>query len=197
MEMISLKARLLEVVASTYAEERKMIEQLSAAERAEKGTFNHWSAKDVVAHISAWKHQAALTLEAAARGERRSGIDSVDTYNTRILEEQPARLWSDVTVNMKRVYKELVAGIQNCAEADLIDSRRFVWRGVEPLWKLVMCDGYEHAIQHLSGFYLKRENVARATEVQLAAVEAMAQFFRDTDYYSFALYNLGLLIRQD
>jgi len=99
MEMISLKARLLEVVASTYAEERKMIEQLSAAERAEKGTFNHWSAKDVVAHISGWKHQAALTLEAAARSERRSGIDSVDTYNARIFEEQHIRRWSDVTLN--------------------------------------------------------------------------------------------------
>ena len=94
---------------------------------------------------------------------------------------------------MKRVYKELVAGIQNCTEADLIDSRRFVWRGVEPLWKLVICDGYEHAIQHLSGFYLKRENVARATEVQMAAVEAMAKFFMDTEYYSYALYNLGCL----
>ena len=170
-----------------------MIEQLSVAERTEKGSFNHWSAKDVVAHISAWKQQAALTLDAAARGKRQFGIDNVDTFNARIFEEQHTRQWSDVTHDMKRIYEQFVARLENCAEADLIDSRRFVWRDNEPLWKLVMCDGYEHPIQHLSNFYLKRENVARATEVQATAVETMARFFRNTDYYSYALYNLGCL----
>ncbi len=170
-----------------------MIEQLSDTERTEKGTPSHWSAKETVAHITAWKRQAALRLAAAIRGEKRSDIDNVDGFNAQVFEEQQSRTWSDVESDMKCVYAELATYLQSSTETDLLDTRRFVWRDNEPLWKLVMCDGYEHPIQHLSGFYLKRENVARATEIQIAAVETMAQFFKDTDYYSYALYNLGCL----
>jgi tetratricopeptide (TPR) repeat protein len=185
-----LKARLIDALAHGHAEERKFIDQLSPAERGEIGAPRAWSAKDIIAHLAAWKRDTALILDAAAHGEKRPGPD-IEPFNARVFEENRARPWAEIERDMARSHDALVASIQSCPDMVLTDPQKASDR--KPLWKVALGDGCEHPINHLSDFYVKRGNIDRAMEVRTAALEMMDRVFKDTEHHAYALYNLGCL----
>jgi hypothetical protein len=65
-----LQADLVAMLRATRAAERALFEMLDPATREAGNTIGTWSAKDVQAHLAAWRSIEARRLEATARGER-------------------------------------------------------------------------------------------------------------------------------
>jgi tetratricopeptide (TPR) repeat protein len=87
---------------------------------------------------------------------------------------------------------ELLAAIDACPDDLLTNPEGMPWRAGQPLWTVVIGNGYLHPVEHLVYFYLERGEVERATAAQQATVDTARQLFgEDSDAYSNAVYNLG------
>jgi hypothetical protein len=84
---VDLRTTLLNLLDRAYQEEQAFVEGLSDEERSTVGTLEQWSAKDVIAHIAAWKERMARNLAAVARGEPVSRVDDYDQVNAEIFDE--------------------------------------------------------------------------------------------------------------
>ena len=71
------------------------VDRLSDAERSETGTFEKWSAKDVIAHIAAWISNRAGQLAAIQRGDAPQDFED-DEANPQIFEQFRNKTWSEV-----------------------------------------------------------------------------------------------------
>ena len=60
-----LREALLRMMDDAWSRERRLIAELPNDEYTRQGTPNRWSARDVVAHIAAWRRQAADQLKQA------------------------------------------------------------------------------------------------------------------------------------
>ncbi|HMA34474.1 MAG TPA: DinB family protein [Chloroflexia bacterium] len=186
-----LKPRLLTLVARGQAAQQAFVAQLTAAERDAWGQADHWSAKDHIAHLTAWRGQAVLLLAAAGRGEPPAASPEEAAYNAQVFAEQRDRPWSDLLADAARVDAAFIAGIESCTEVDLAQPERFPLRGGRALAILVLSHGYQHPIEHFAQFYQDRGDLARAAAVQQAAVATIAEIFGESEAWSFAIYNLG------
>jgi len=65
-----LQSDLVALLRATQAAERDLFAMLDATTRDASNAIGEWSAKDVQAHLAAWRSVEARRLEAAARGER-------------------------------------------------------------------------------------------------------------------------------
>ena len=85
---MEIKTKLLDLLHRSSTEEDGFIASLSEAERLEPGTFERWSAKDVLAHITAWHEYEIGRMDAAARGEPRAEIADIDQANAGVYQSR-------------------------------------------------------------------------------------------------------------
>jgi hypothetical protein len=185
-----LKPRLVALVAQGRAEQQAFIEQLSDAERAAIGSFDAWAAKDHVAHIAAWKADAALKIASALRGEAYIS-ESSTVFNPRVFAKQQHRSWDAILTELEQADIALDAALEKCSEAELTDPTRFPWREDFPLYTTAFVSGYEHPAEHYSQFYLESGDVARARKVREEAFATARRLVEDTVTFGYMLYNLG------
>jgi hypothetical protein len=83
MERADLKARLVALLRAGGDVQQAYVAGLSADEREALGTPRHWSAKDLVAHLTGWKARRLQQLDAVLRGEAAPVFD-LDETNARV-----------------------------------------------------------------------------------------------------------------
>src|SRR5690242_4984261 len=91
-----LREQLIELLHHNFADELALVARLSEAEREATGTASHWSAKDMLAHVSAWKQRVANMLSLAARGEQPPAYDKEEALNAETFECFRLMLWAEV-----------------------------------------------------------------------------------------------------
>jgi tetratricopeptide (TPR) repeat protein len=185
-----LKPRLLALVAQGRVEQQEFIEKLSAAQRAAIGEADAWSAKDHIAHNTAWKFDSAREIVVTARGEAYA-VPSTTVFNPRVFIEQLRQSWDAILADMEQADAALHSAIEACSEADLSDPARFSWREGLPLWTTALVSGYEHPTEHYAQFYLETGDAARAQMVREEAIETARRFIGDTEAFGYMVYNLG------
>jgi tetratricopeptide (TPR) repeat protein len=186
-----LKPRLLALVAQGQAEQQAFIARLSAAERAAMGAPDAWSAKDHIAHNTAWKADAVREISVTVRGETPEPTPSITVFNPRVFAEQRHQSWAAILTDAAQADASLRATLEACSEADLSDPARFPWREGLPLWCTALVSGYEHPAEHYAQFYLEMGDVARARTVREEAIETARRFIGDTEEFGYMVYNLG------
>jgi hypothetical protein len=91
------KPKLLERMNRAHGDLLALVDTLSAAERTRPGTYRRWSAKDVIAHVTAWQGRMAEILAALERGETPPYFwDELDELNRETYLANRARAWDDV-----------------------------------------------------------------------------------------------------
>jgi tetratricopeptide (TPR) repeat protein len=191
MDHTSLKAKLLDLAQRCSADELAFVAALSEAERHAIGTPERWSAKDLIAHVAAWKQRAALMLAMARRGEVPPAFDDEDEFNARTFEENCQRAWDDVLTAAKRAVVELIAQVEPLTEADLVDPQRFPWRNGNPLWWPISIRGYGHPQMHLAQYHVEHGNLTRAIEIREALLPVRLSLDDLPSTRGKALYNLA------
>jgi len=186
-----LKPRLRDLAGRGHAAQQTLVAELTPAERAAIGDPEHWSAKDHIAHLTAWIVESARLLTGAGEGGTPAPTPEETAFNAAVFAAQRARAWSAVLDDAAAAHAALLTAIDRCSEADLAAPDRFAWREGRPLSTLVLGNGYQHPIEHYVAFYTAAGRVARAEAVQQAAVATIAELFGRSEAYSFAVYNLG------
>jgi hypothetical protein len=184
----SLRGRLLQTLDAARERESVLIQLCDDTPSPDP---DRWTAKDNVAHLSAWREQAALTLD-AMRSDRPlpelPGAGDIDAFNQSIHEEHRDDSAETVKASAASSYAHLIDAVRACSDEDL---RRERPAGAGPLWRIVPGDGHAHVAQHLSYWYDEHGDPAGAEEVAVWAHTLEVHLFPDAADRAVADYNLA------
>ncbi len=165
------KARFLETLRTRRREWEDAIAAVGAERMTLPGFAGVWSARDVVAHITAYERWMLERMEAEERGEAAapSVLDDKDMERRNMVahEQTRDRALDEVMAEARRVWEGLVAAVERTPEEDLIELSRapgYVTRGFggdTALWEAIMGLTYEHYDEHLPDFQAWREKAAK------------------------------------
>lgn len=192
MSQKSRKSVLKELIAQAQNEQRAFWGGLSQAQRSAIGTPDHWSAKDVAAHIIYWNDRLAADLEAAARDvappER---VEDFDEANRQIIEAHREWPWEDLLEFEHKASARLLAALDGLSEDMLDDPKRYEWTEGRPLWWRIAFTAHFHALDHVSKAHLEWGEGQRAQEIQERIAHDMAVLDDSDIWQGTVTYNLA------
>ena len=128
--------------------ERDLFAMVPASNRETAGTFGDWSAKDVLAHLAAWRAIEARRLEARA-GSAPEGHDSdpattdpIDASNTMLRDRYADWAWDAVVAEADASIDALIASVALSSTDVLCECDEGSVAGIG-------ANGVNHAIGHL------------------------------------------------
>jgi hypothetical protein len=200
MDYAERRARLVVLLYDGRAAVYALVNGLTPNERVDVGTLAHWSAKDVVAHITSWWARQVERLTTIIGGGEPIfyAVAEQDQLNAETFTQQRDRPWADVLNEETRIFPQLVARVERVAQSEdvLTEPQRFPRLQGIPLWRHVIQSGYTHPVLHVSEYYLDHGDRSRAIHWQQEAATALGVF---TDVPAVAAsphYNLAGLYAQ-
>ena len=188
---MDLKRRLLDLLERAYDEERVFVRGLSDEERSAVGTPEQWSAKDVIAHIAAWKERAAQVLVALRSDQPGPGFDGLDRMNARIFEEYQNFPWSDVLRRSAQTYRFLREQT-DATPGNVLIAPEEPDRHDEPVWWFVVGAGYNHSLGHLAEYYIGRGDTTYAIQMQEEAAKHLLPLDEGSEWRGRVHYGLAI-----
>jgi hypothetical protein len=146
-----------------------------------------WTAKDHVAHLSAWREHAARVLDAAVHGEELAEDFDIDTENARTYATNRDRSAHDVLAAAGASYDQLLAAIDATTEAVLQRDRK---GRAGPVWRVVPGNGHTHVGEHVIQLQLE-DGDDKAAEETAVWVHGLDLLFTDAQSQAVADYNLA------
>ncbi len=144
------KAGLLQAIQQEQAQWEELLLEVGQSRMLEPGVAGDWSFKDVIAHLTGWRQRAIARLEAAQRGTSPApppwpaSLKTDDDINTWIHAESLDRPLPEVLQASRDSYQQLIEGVRNHSEQDLMEPGRFSWMAGEPLGPAVVSASREH-----------------------------------------------------
>ena len=161
-----LRAVLMSSIRACRDVERDIFEALDPAEREVPGPDGGWSAKDVLAHLSAWRDRQATKMAAEREGGTEPELGgTTDEVNAGFHAARADWTWDRVSADADATAEALIAQLAAADEA-LDDSS---------LMSSIMSDGPEHDLAHLGPL---AERVGKGPEVRALADRTLAMLDR-------------------
>jgi len=183
-----MKHKLLDLIkAGRDKEESDLLPYVNDSPADEAG---RWSAKDQLAHLTAWRQVAVAEMDAVrtgAAGPDVSDDDDVENAKTyKKTHQQPAALLREAGV---RSWDQLAAAVGACSDPDLEKPR--LRRPKQPLWQAIPNNTYYHLAEHLAYWHSDRGDDAAAENAAKWGYDLATSTFPDNRSRGVAAYNLG------
>lgn len=149
-----------------------------------------WTAKDNLAHMTAWRQHASAELKAVRTGTE--GLDTseeTDEFNARVYAATRDKPAGSVLAEGRRSWDALEQDLEECSEEDLLTPRRR--RPDQPLWQVIPGNTYFHVGEHLGYFHSERGDEAAAEAAARWAHGVATETFTEDRERGTADYNLG------
>ena len=136
-----LRAGLVEALRAARAAERDVIDAVGAEVRDAPGVGGGWSAKDVQAHLAAWRRRQVERL-AAIREDRAEPViaGETDEVNAVIHAERADWPWDRVLADAEATSSALIAEVEAASDTTLAMDR---------ISATILGNGPEHTLAHL------------------------------------------------
>jgi pimeloyl-ACP methyl ester carboxylesterase len=154
MEEQMTKPEILELIRSERENLETTLQGLSAEQMTELGVENHWSIKDILAHIAAWERRMIQWTEESLRGEvpqrpaPGTTWDDLDGLNEQIYLSNRDKPLDEVLAEFQSSHQAALKTVAALTETDLTDPQRFTWRQSDPLWHMVAGNTWWHYQEH-------------------------------------------------
>ena len=154
-------------------------------------TPGRWTAKDNVAHLSAWRLTAAAELEAVRTGSPAPASMSkdIDKNNANVYEATRNQPAASVLEDARHSWATLEAALEACSEEDLLKPR--VRRPERPLWQVIPGNTYFHIAEHLGYWHDERGEPDQSEAAALWAHDLANKDSPDDLQRGTVDYNLG------
>jgi hypothetical protein len=146
------KAVIVEQMGAQRARFEQTLAGMSEADMIAVPVQERWTAKDIVAHITAWERKLIGWLRAATRRQwpdiPATGTwgTYIEQFNDRCYAENRDRPLAEVMAQSHRVFTELMAELEALPE-DPHHALWSVWEGGRPPWRL-LASFYDHYREH-------------------------------------------------
>jgi len=153
MSDTTTKQELIETLKAERANLEALLERVGPDRMEARGITGIWSAKDIIAHITAWDSRVVETLRAVSSANRPKPPDwpshlDEDAINAWIFAANRARPVQDVLEDWCLVSDTLRQRLDLITEEDLLECGRFEWLGGESLHSAVSGNTFEHYREH-------------------------------------------------
>jgi tetratricopeptide (TPR) repeat protein len=150
-----------------------------------------WTAKDNLAHLSAWRLTAASELEAVRTGNAAptSVKEDIDENNAKVYEATRHQRAVSVLDEARRSWATLAAAVDACTEAELLKPR--IRRPEQAAWQVIPGNTFFHIAEHLGYWHTERGEAAAAEAAAIWAHDLANKNFPDDRQRGTADYNLG------
>jgi len=179
-----LRAGLIDGLRAARSVERAILDAMDPAERDAPAADGGWSAKDIQAHLSAWRRHQADRLAARRTGVEAEDIPAAETDATNaVIHAERARWsWDQVLADSTAATELLIAEVEVADDETLREDR---------IVGTIMGNGPEHDLTHLPPLAVRvgREDAVEALAATVAASVAKGGW--PTRSAAFARYNLA------
>ncbi|HEX6777778.1 MAG TPA: ClbS/DfsB family four-helix bundle protein [Ktedonobacterales bacterium] len=133
------KAQFLNEMKDEQAYFEALLDEIGEAHMTQPDVAGGWSIKDIVAHLTGWRHRTVARFQAALRHESSfsppwpAHLETDDEINAWIYAANKDRPLSDVLEESRVVFAQLVETLSAFPETALLDPTRFGWMEGEPL----------------------------------------------------------------
>jgi uncharacterized damage-inducible protein DinB len=187
---MALKQSLLAVLERGYAAQQAFVAGLSNEQRAASGTYEKWSAKDVVAHLAYWQDHQAVVLAARAREEEPPPSPShYEQANAACFQRFCTSSWDEVQAFADAAHAKLTDAVQSLPDKMLAPSPSDV--GGRPTWQAIVNTGYTHPLMHIAEFYIVHGQSHQAGQLWPAWGELVARLDDNADWQGLVHYNMA------
>jgi tetratricopeptide (TPR) repeat protein len=186
--MTNLQTRLIQLLDLAESFRQQLLADFAGEADQRSGTWEQWSLKDELAHVVAWQLNALARIAAQLHHETAPDFSDYERLNRTIFDTNRDRTRAELVAEGDRAQADFVALIQSLPEDDLAQPRRFSDQEARSLAEQILGNGYEHPVFHYSDVYRRRGNLTKATQLQQASVDAVADW---PEQYSIARYNLA------
>ena len=193
---MELKEKLLKLIAEAHENELTFIAEIDEQERAKKGTFKQWSAKDEIVHIAAWKGIMCERFRAFQADQAPPAFDDWDAINEEIFNRHKEDTWTEAVEYLDLSYKQLVEQIHGISEGDLLDGGRYPWLRGRSLFKQTIHNGYFHPQGHIAFWYSKRGDKERGNRLMEEVASHMQSLDDSPAWRGQTIYNLACYYAQ-
>lgn len=183
-----MKNELNELLQKGYQAERDFIATLSDEERDADGNFEHWTAKDSIAHNSYWRKSHAEDVLAVLAGKSPVQSDD-DQVNEGVYSQYKDQSWEEVDTLVEMGLERMGEALAALSEDDLQRSDFYPWEQRQPLWREIVGNIYTHPIIHLSDWYIKRGSPTRAAELYQEMTGQLSRLDNSPDWQGTIRYN--------
>jgi hypothetical protein len=183
----TMKRELTELLQKGYQVEQQFIAALSDEERNADGSFEHWTAKDNIAHNAYWRKHHAEDVLAVLAGKTPTHIE--DQINDQVYSRYQDQSWEDIDTLVDTGMKRMGEAIASISEDDLQRDNFYPWEQGRPLWREIVGNIYTHPIIHLSEWHIKRGNPTRAAEMYQEMTRQLTRLDDSPDWQGIIRYN--------
>lgn len=186
---MSLQAGLLSLVEHSRTVEQEFLAGLPEDERRAEGSADAWSARDLLSHLTAWRHRGADDLAADLRGEDREEISEFDAINLEIYSAHRHLSWDEILDLSQRSWEELLQALHQATDEMLLSRGPTGER--RPLWRRATIEATNHPVTHLAEFAMKHGRVEQASRWVEGMTPALLALDPSPEWNGVVHYNLA------
>lgn len=183
-----MKEELTELLQLGYQAEMDFIAVLSDEDRKAVGSFEHWTAKDNVAHNSYWRKRHADDVLEVLGGKSPLQVDD-DDVNVGVYAHYKDQSWDEVETLLETSLKRMGEALTKLNEDDLQSDKFYPWDQGRPLWRELVVNIYTHPILHISEWYIKKGDTTRAAEMYREMTGQLATLDDSPEWQGTIRYN--------
>jgi hypothetical protein len=151
---MSIKEQLLDILEQGRQTELAFLENLSQEERDQEGTFERWSAKDLLAHTAFWQRFNSERAATWAGGGELEPAPDFNHENALIFDRFADASWAEIEAEAQRAHTASKAAIESLTEEQLTGPSEA--SETTPLWQNVVGNMYSHKLIHISEHHQQR-----------------------------------------
>ncbi len=186
-----IKAKLIELMQSAMLEEQAFAASFGESGVTAVGTLERWTAKDLLAHIRAWKENMIEGLDATAHGRPTAWDGDTDATNAQVFEKHCRDSWERVTAGLTETNQRLLETVQMMSDLELMDPGRNPWRNKRPAWVSIAGNSFSHPIVHIAQYAFEQGDAAHGTLLNEMIAERLLAMDDSPAWKGNALYNLA------
>ncbi len=147
------KQKLISNLEATQAAIESVITLLEPEKLTQANTIGEWSAKDALAHITAWTARCITVLYQAENQQVPEDIDRMfddgDALNAEDYELQKDRPAEFVFRDLRGAHRQLIKRLSSWKESELFDSQHFEWLRGQSVGQFIDAVIVQHAVEHV------------------------------------------------
>lgn len=148
---MTLKEQLLEILETVRDREVEFIAGLTEDEKANEGTFEKWSAKDVLGHTSYWENLRSERSLAWLRGEELDPVPPYEQANASVYQQFSEKSWEEVESFAEQAHTSMLEALRSMDEETLAGPSEGSQE--RKMWDVLIGSAYTHKLLHLAEYY--------------------------------------------
>jgi len=186
---MDLRNHLMKLLDKGSELEEKFLDSLSGDEIVAVGTFEDWSASDVLTHCAFWVQDTAGNMERIRAGEEPQWIEDYNAKNEVIFNDTKDSGMETARAFFSQAVRELKGEALRLTEAQLEDASYLKLEEQRPAWHHIVGSGYLHILMHMADYWIKHGRVGLVRDAYREMEDLLLPLDDDPTWQGTVIYN--------